>query len=102
MKYLSNDELSTPTEDTSARRAFCTDEDFIASWQGNDSVEAVASLLGMKPASIEQRARNMRKHGVPLKRYAAKARTVKDEAYWASMAALAEAAIEDDEVNTNA
>lgn len=102
MKYLSNDEVSTPTEEDSVKRASCTDEDFIASWQGNDNVEAVATLLGMKPASIEQRARNMRKHGVPLKRYAAKARTVKDEAYWARMAALAEAANEDDEVDTNA
>ena len=102
MKCLSNDEISTPTEENSEKRASCTDEDFIASWQGNDSVEAVATLLGMKPATIAQKARHMRKHGVPLKQYAAKARSVKDEAYWARMAALAEAANEDDEVNTNA
>tara|TARA_X000001036_G_scaffold416775_1_gene434114 strand:+ start:770 stop:1069 length:300 start_codon:yes stop_codon:yes gene_type:complete len=99
---LSNDEVSTPTEDNSEKRAHATDEDFIASWQGNSNVAAVATQLGMKPASIEQRARNMRKHGVPLKQYAAKPRTVKDAAYWERMSALAEAANEDDDVNTNA
>lgn len=99
---MSNDETSTPTEDNSDKRAFATDEDFIASWQGNDNVEAVATLLGMKPASVEQRARNMRKHGVPLKQYAPKERTVKDEAYWARMAALAAAATEDDDVSNDA
>ena len=99
---MSNDETSTPTEDNSEKRAFATDEDFIASWQGNSTVEAVASLLGMKPASVEQRARNMRKHGVPLKQYAPKERTVKDKAYWASMAALCVAATEDDEVSNDA
>ena len=56
----------------------------------------------MKPASVEQRARNMRKHGVPLKQYAPKERTVKDEAYWARMAALAAAATEDDDVSNDA
>jgi hypothetical protein len=103
VKCLSDD-TSTPSPDNvEEKRAFATDEDFIASWQGNNSVGAVATALRMKPASVDQRARNMRKHGVPLKPYAAKARTVKDEAYWASMVALANAAMpDDDEINNDA
>ena len=96
VKILSDETGAAP------KRAFATDEDFIASWQGNNSVEAVASALSMKPASVEQRARSMRKHGVPLKAYAAKARTVKDEAYWASMAALANAALPESDESINA
>ena len=89
-----SDETSIATsEELTDKRAFATDEDFIATWQGNGSVEAVATVLRMKPASVDQRARSMRKHGVPLKQYAAKVRTVKDEAYWARMSAMATAAL---------
>ena len=88
VKCLSDETSIATSEELTDKRAFATDEDFIATWQGNGSVEAVATVLRMKPASVEQRARAMRKHGVPLKPYAAKARTVKDSAYWASMAAI--------------
>jgi len=90
---LSDNTNTLSADSVSEKRVNTTDEDFIASWQGNDSVGAVASALSMKPASVEQRARSMRKHGVPLKQYAGKMRAVKDEAYWASMAALANAAL---------
>ena len=99
---MSDETSIAVSEETPDKRAFATDEDFIASWQSNSDVAAVATQLGMKAASVEQRARNMRKHGVPLKAYAPKVRTQKDEAYWASMAALAAAAVEDDEVSDNA
>ena len=97
-------EVNNLSDETGAaeKRAFATDEDFIASWQGNSTVEAVATALSMKPASVEQRARSMRKHGVPLKPYAAKARAVKDDAYWAAMAALANAALPESDETINA
>ena len=97
---MSDDTNTLSADSVSEKRVNTTDEDFIASWQGNDSVEAVARALSMKTGSVDQRARSMRKHGVPLKQYAAKVRTVKDEAYWASMTVLANAALpDDDEVN---
>ena len=97
---MSDNTNTLSADSVSEKRVNTTDEDFIASWQGNESVEAVASALSMKPGSVDQRARSMRKHGVPLKQYAAKVRTVKDEAYWASMTVLANAALpDDDEVN---
>ncbi len=100
---MSDETSMAISEETPDKRAFATDEDFIASWQSNSNVAAVATQLGMKAASVDQRARNMRKHGVPLKAYAAKVRTQKDDAYWASMAALANAALpEDDEVVNDA
>ncbi len=90
---MSDNTNTLSADSVSEKRVNTTDEDFIASWQGNESVEAVASALSMKPGSVDQRARSMRKHGVPLKQYAAKVRTVKDEAYWARMSAMATAAL---------
>jgi len=99
---LSNDEATLSVDPVDEKRVNTTDEDFIATWQANTSVETVASLLGMKAGSVEQRARNMRNHGVSLVQYEAKVRTVKDDAYWATMnvAALA-AAPSSDKVDTD-
>ena len=99
---MSDETSIAVSEETPDKRAFATDEDFIASWQSNSDVAAVAAQLGMKAASVEQRARNMRKHGVPLKAYAPKVRTQKDEAYWASMAALANAALPESDESIDA
>ena len=99
---MSDETSIAVSEETPDKRAFATDEDFIASWQSNSDVAAVATQLGMKAASVEQRARNMRKHGVPLKAYAPKVRTQKDKAYWASMAALANAALPESDESIDA
>lgn len=99
---MSDETSMAVSEETPDKRAFATDEDFIASWQSNSDVAAVATQLGMKAASVDQRARNMRKHGVPLKAYAPKVRTQKDEAYWASMAALANAALPESDESIDA
>ena len=98
-----SDNTNTLSADTvSEKRVNTTDEDFIASWQGNYSVEAVASELQMKTGSVDQRARSMRKYGVPLKQYAAKVRAVKDEAYWARMSAMATAALPESDEDIDA
>ena len=55
----------------------------------------VLGNLNLMVTSVNTRARNMRKKGVPLKHFPKKARvsTVKDEAYWAAIAAEARAAL---------
>ena len=94
---MSDNTNALSADSVSEKRVNTTDEDFIASWQGNYSVEAVASELQMKTGSVDQR-----KHGVPLKQYAAKVRTVKDEAYWARMSAMATAALPESDEDIDA
>ena len=99
---MSDNTNTLSADSVSEKRVNTTDEDFIASWQGNDSVEAVARALSIKTGSADQRARGMRKHGVPLKHYAIKIRTVKDEAYWARMSAMATAALPESDEDIDA
>jgi hypothetical protein len=61
------DETEGKTEDETEYET--SDEDFIAAWQSNDSIEAVARALSMEPAHVEQRSQTMRDHGVPVKVY---------------------------------
>jgi hypothetical protein len=77
------------------KRTWHDDSSFVATWQSAGSVEEVAGNLNLMVTSVNTRARNMRKKGVPLKHFPKKARvsTVKDEAYWAAIAAEARAAL---------
>lgn len=75
-----------------------SDEDFISAWQACDSLPALAEKLGYDNVNTPaQRARNMRKQGVPLKRYASRTPGKKDAAYWARMAQLASTATSGDD-----
>ena len=58
---MSDNTNTLSADSVSEKRVNTTDEDFIASWQGNDSVEAVARALSIKTGSADQRARGRRR-----------------------------------------
>ena len=62
---VANEETEVSTE----TRVFVDDETFISTWEQAGSKADVADALGMKPASVDQRARQMRKYGVNLKEF---------------------------------
>lgn len=76
------------------KRTWHDDSSFVAAWQSAGSAEEVAGNLNLMVTSVNTRARNMRKKGVPLKHFPKKrVSTVKDDAYWAAIAAEARAAM---------
>ena len=55
------------TQVTQEKRAWVDDQEFIAAWEQGSSEAEVADALGLKLASVQQRARNLRNKGVNLK-----------------------------------
>ena len=80
---VANEETEVSTE----TRVFVDDETFISTWEQAGSKADVADARGMKPASVDQRARQMRKYGVNLKEFP-KRNGKKGEEYWARMETL--------------
>ena len=72
--------------------AYVTAEDFVRIWQGSKSVSAIRETIrkqagGMPTrAAVLGRARNYRRHGVPLQQFAPAGRCPAD---WTALAALA-------------
>ena len=50
------------------KRASIDARTFVEVWQRADTVQAVAEVLGVKPSSASQRATNLRREGVKLKK----------------------------------
>ncbi len=72
-------------------RTIVSDKAFVITWQQANNADEVADSLGLKRASVVQRACNLRKKGVPLKKYprAAFGREARTPEYFADLAALA-------------
>ena len=62
-------------------------EDFVIVWQTSESVDEVAARLGLRKTSCQQKATQMRRKGVPLKKMY-KSRRFSSEK-WAALASLA-------------
>ena len=69
---------------TQEKRTWVEDEVFISTWEQGSSEAEVADALGLKLASVQQRARNLRNHGVNLKEYP-KRNGKKGTAYYARL-----------------
>ena len=82
-------EIQAQTEAEKPKRAWVDDESFILAWQAAETKEEAADALGMKLGSVVARAASLRKKVPSLKAFPAKLRTVKGEAYWERMEALA-------------
>jgi len=72
------------TQATQEKRTWVDDEVFISTWEQGSSEAEVADALGLKLASVQQRARNLRNHGVNLKEYP-KRNGKKGKAYYARL-----------------
>lgn len=72
------------TQVTQEKRTWVEDEVFISTWEQGRSEAEVADALGLKVASVQQRARNLRNHGVNLKEYP-KRNGKKGDAYYARL-----------------
>lgn len=72
------------TQVTQEKRAWVDDQEFIAAWEQGSSEAEVADALGLKLASVQQRARNLRNKGVNLKDYP-KRNGKKGDAYYARL-----------------
>ena len=57
-----------PEKVPKVRRPAVAAKSFIKAWQEAGSVREVCNKLGMKPASASQRATNLRKRGIMLKK----------------------------------
>jgi len=75
------------SSDSTETRVFVDDAEFIRTWELAGSKAEAVDALGMKPASVDQRARSLRKNGVNLKEFP-KRNGKKGEEYWARMEAL--------------
>ena len=75
----------------SAERTFIPDSEFVIAWQTGDSAQEVADSLGLKRASVVQRACNLRNKGVRLKKFPRLnvGRLARDEGYYVDLNALA-------------
>ena len=69
---------------TQDKRTWVDDEVFISAWEQGSSEAEVADALGLKLASVQQRARNLRTKGVNLKEYP-KRNGKKGDAYYARL-----------------
>ena len=72
---------------TQDKRAWVDDMEFISAWEQGSSEAEVADALGLKLASVQQRARNLRTKGVNLKEYP-KRNGKKGAAYYARLEQL--------------
>ena len=72
---------------TQDKRTWVDDMEFISAWEQGSSEAEVADALGLKVASVQQRARNLRNHGVNLKEYP-KRNGKKGAAYYARLEQL--------------
>jgi len=43
--------------------------EFVKAWQAGENVQKIATGLGIKPSTAQNRARMLRKAGVPLKKF---------------------------------
>lgn len=75
------------TQATQDKRTWVEDEVFISAWEQGSSEAEVADALGLKLASVQQRARNLRTKGVNLKEYP-KRNGKKGAAYYARLEQL--------------
>ena len=74
-------------------RKIVPDPEFVKTWQKAGSADEVAEALGLKRASVNARACNLREKGVRLKKFPrapAFGRQPRDESYYADLMALAE------------
>lgn len=78
----------TESQANTEKRAWVSDIDFIQTWENASNKQDVADALGMQLASVEQRARNMRKLGVQLKVFPSQRVGAKGPEYWARMEQL--------------
>lgn len=74
-------------------RTIVDDETFIVTWQQAESADQVAERLELKRTSVVQRACNLRKKDVPLKKFprAAIGGVARTPEYYAGLAELARA-----------
>ena len=72
---------------TQDKRTWVDDMEFISAWEQGSSEAEVADALGLKLASVQQRARNLRNKGVNLKEYP-KRNGKKGDAYYARLEQL--------------
>lgn len=72
---------------TQDKRNWVDDMEFISAWEQGSSEAEVADALGLKLASVQQRARNLRTKGVNLKEYP-KRNGKKGAAYYARLEQL--------------
>lgn len=75
------------TQATQEKRTWVDDMEFISAWEQGSSEAEVADALGLKLASVQQRARNLRNKGVNLKEYP-KRNGKKGAAYYARLEQL--------------
>lgn len=84
--------MSEEVTETKSRK-IVPDPEFVMTWQKAGSADEVAKALGLKRASVNARACNLREKGVRLKKFPrapAFGRQPRDESYYADLMALAE------------
>ena len=79
------------TEAEEPKTTIISDAEFVKFWQGADNAQEVAEHFNLKRASVIQRACNLRKKGVRLKKYprVMTGRAAREPSYYVDLNALA-------------